>query len=118
MADAKVAITNEMTSAVTSAISNPSVKAELSAVPAIIAALTPVIDNILHSTNNEPWYQSRITWGSILTLVAVILGAFRIAFPAELQNAILDAILTIGIPTVGALIALIGRWKSKKPIGS
>lgn len=117
MTDAKAQITSQMTTAVAATVADPAVKADLSAVPAIINALGPVIDQIVHSTNQEPFYQSRVFWGSILSLFAVVLGIFGIAFPADLQGTVLTAIMA-ALPLAGALFALYGRFKATKPLGS
>lgn len=76
--------------------------------------LGPVIANL---TNNEPWYQSRVTWGALIAGVAGVLGAFGVAFPEEMQSQVLNAVVAAA-PLVGAALALYGRWKARKPIGS
>ncbi|WP_271025006.1 hypothetical protein [Rhizobium sp. RCAM05973] len=114
MADTQLQIKAQMAEAVTSAVANPTVKAELSAVPAIIDALTPVIDAIVHSTNNEPWYTSRVTWGSIITVVGLITSAAGLNLGASTQ----EILISLGVTLSGPIVTLWGRYRAKKPIGS
>jgi hypothetical protein len=113
MADAQLQIKAQMAEAVTSAVANPTVKAELSAVPAIIDALTPVIDAILHSTNNEPWYQSRVIWGQIITAGGLAATGFGVTLNASTQ----ELLVALAVPVAGIVVTLYGRLKAKKPIG-
>lgn len=117
MADTKEQVTSQVAAAVAATVAKPEVNADLSAVPAIVKALGPVIDAVMHSTNNEPFYQSRVFWGSIIALVAAVLGAFGVAFPSDLQGQVLTAVMA-ALALVGPLVALYGRFKAKKPIGS
>ncbi|MGZ2484253.1 hypothetical protein ACVITL_002776 [Rhizobium pisi] len=117
MSDTKEQVTSQVAAAVAATVAKPEVNAEMSAVPAIVNALAPIIDQIVHSTNSEPFYQSRVFWGSIIALVAAVLGAFGIAFPSDLQGQVLTAVMA-GLALVGPLVALYGRFKAKKPIGS
>lgn len=88
--------------------------AEASAMkPAIIKEMSSVITN---QTNQEPWYQSRVTWGAILTAAAGLAGVFGYAFPAEVQGKVIDAIIAAG-PLIGAAVVLYGRYIGKKPLG-
>lgn len=117
MADVKTQLTTQVTAAVANTVAQPEVKADISAVPAIVNALGPIIDQIVHSTNSEPFYQSRVFWGAILGLLATVLGVFGVAFPSELQGTVLTIIMS-ALPLVGGLFALYGRFMSRKPIGS
>lgn len=71
---------------------------------------------VVNQTNNEPWYQSRVTWGAILAALAGILGMFGYALPDDLQGKIVEGIVKAG-PLIAAALTLYGRWVAKKPIG-
>ena len=114
MADTQTQIKAQMADAVTSAVANPKVQAELSAVPAIIDALTPVVDAILHSTNNEPWYKSRVVWGQIITVIGLVASAAGLNMGATTQ----EILISLGVTLSGPAIALWGRYMAKKPLGS
>jgi hypothetical protein len=89
------------------------VAAQRAIVPKVTEEVAQVIVN---QTNQEPWYQSRVTWGAILAALAGILGIFGYALPEEMQGRIVDVIVAAG-PLVSALIVLYGRWVAKKPLG-
>lgn len=78
----------------------------------VVAELAPVI---AHATNNEPWYQSRVTIGSIVTIVASVATAlgYTVDVPTWTQLAIL-----VVPPIAGAAYALWGRWVSTKPVAA
>lgn len=80
---------------------------------AVTKEMTSVIVN---QTNQEPWYQSRVTWGAILAGVSGALAVFGYQLPAEVQGKILDGIIAAG-PLVSMAVVLYGRWVAKKPIG-
>lgn len=113
MADTQLQIKAQMADAVTSAVSDPKVQAELSAVPAIIDALTPVVDAILHSTNNEPWWQSRIIWGQIITAAGLAAAGFGVTLNASTQ----ELLVSLAVPLAGIAVTLYGRLRAKKPLG-
>lgn len=79
---------------------------------------TQVVPVVLNATNNEPWYQSRVTWGVILAAFFTILKPFTGTLPiSEEQTAdIVNALATAG-QVVGFGLTLYGRWKAKRPIG-
>jgi hypothetical protein len=83
--------------------------------PAIMRqAVEPVLE---HLANAEPWYQSRVTWGAIISTAVPLLGAVGIAVdwidPDE------AAALGVALGTViGGALTLYGRWKAKRPLGS
>ena len=75
-------------------------------------AAAPVL---VHATNNEPWYQSRVTLGSgfvVLTSIGTIGGMLTGA--VEFDVAVLAANLAT---LLGAGFALYGRYAAKKPLG-
>lgn len=76
--------------------------------------LAPVIN---HLTNNEPWYQSRVTWGAIITTVASLCSAFGFALAPEDIDVIVGFVTAAGT-LIGAGVTLYGRWKATKPLGA
>lgn len=110
---------NEMIKdAVTVAVDKPSVEAkDSSIVPISKEVQKEVVPHVLHLTNNEPWYQSRVTWGAIITILVPLAGV------AGIQLDWLDAdqfvsLMTAFATTVGGFITLYGRWVATRPIGS
>jgi len=66
--------------------------------------------------NKEPWYQSRVIWGTLFT------GAFQIASMLGIKTGTIDAesltnIVMQGVSLAGAAYALYGRLVTNKPIG-
>ncbi|APG91167.1 hypothetical protein [Sinorhizobium americanum] len=115
--DARQKLENKIIGAVVSAVANPAVPAQPGAVSPIAEAVTKKIaPEIIAATNNEPWWQSRVTLGAILAAAAGVLGLFGYAFPAEVQGKMIELIIALG-PVIGAGIALYGRWAARKPIG-
>jgi len=80
----------------------------------VVDAVQPTVD---HLTNNEPWYQSRVTLGALLAGAAGVAGVFGYALPEEMQGKVVDAVIAAG-PIIGALLTLYGRYFAKKPLGS
>jgi hypothetical protein len=78
----------------------------------VAKAVEPVLE---HVTNNEPWYQSRVTLGSLGTIVTSGLAIWGLV-----ANGLTDVQLLsppiIAIAT--ASLALYGRWAARKPLGS
>lgn len=107
---------NKIESAVTVAVSDPTVPAKAEAIPAIVAAISQLVPEIVNATNKEPFYQSRVFWGSALSVLAGVLALFGVAFPAEMQTQVIGIIMA-ALPLLGGLYALYGRFKAKKPIG-
>ncbi|MDW9726292.1 hypothetical protein GOB91_29020 [Sinorhizobium meliloti] len=108
---------NKIAAAVITTVGNPTVPAQPASAGPIIDAVTHKISSeIMHATNNEPWWQSRVTLGAILAAAAGVLGLFGFAFPAEVQGKVIELIIALG-PVIGGAIALYGRWVSRKPIG-
>lgn len=80
------------------------------------AAAEAVAPLIVSKANAEPWYQSRVTWGALVSIGTGLATLAGFAVAPE------DAELIIGIgmasgTLVGGAITLWGRWKAKKPIG-
>lgn len=106
------------TAAVVAAVHNPAVDASpTAALPIAEAVVRQVVPTVLHETNNEPWYQSRVTIGAIVSIAIPLLGLFGVSTDV-INGDELTAILLAAGSAVGGAITLYGRWKARKPIGS
>lgn len=81
---------------------------------AVVAGVAPTV---LHLTNNEPWYQSRVTIGAIVSIAVPLLGLAGISADVVDAEEITAVLVAIGT-AVGGILTLYGRWKAKTPIGS
>jgi len=78
-----------------------------------------VVPMVLNQTNNEPWYQSRVTWGVIIAAVSTLAKPFIGDLPIdEAQTADITAALATLGQVAGFGLTLYGRWKARKPIGA
>lgn len=71
---------------------------------------------VINQTNQEPWYQSRVTWGALGSILLPILGVVGVTTDVIT----LDEFVALGLAagtTVSGLLTLYGRWVAKKPIG-
>lgn len=111
------AVREAITKGVVNAALDPLTSTETKDAPIVASnVLTQIGPVVSHLSNSEPWYQSRVTLGSLLAAIAGVVGLFGYAFPEELQGKVIDTIITLG-PIIGAGIALYGRWAAKKPLG-
>lgn len=95
-------------------------------VPKVAASVTPKIEHevqkqvgavVTNAVNAEPWYQSRVIIGTVVTLLATAakIGGHELALVD--QNSITDLVLQGG-QVLGGLYALYGRLRAGlKPIG-
>jgi len=85
-----------------------------------IARVNPTVQNIaaqvVNATNNEPWYQSRVTWGALVAGAAGVAGLFGVTI-GDGERAVLVEGITAALSVVGAVTAIYGRWVARKPIG-
>lgn len=95
-------------------------KVEPALTKAVEKELAPVIE---HLTNQEPWYQSRVTIGALVAVLAGLGGIAGYSIDAEDQRFWVENI-SQGIQLVTAIVGLIGgavawwgRWRAKKPLG-
>lgn len=82
---------------------------------AIVQKAAPVVE---HLANREPWYQSRVTWGAIITAIGSIAAIFGYSYTAEAQLATLNVVMFVAPPLVGAALTLWGRYVARKPLGT
>ncbi len=90
------------------------VTGKFTAHPGTPTAITEAAKVIVNQTNNEPWWQSRVTWGAI----AAILGglgtmAGLVAAGDWTPNLWVAALGSVG----GGIGTIYGRWAAKKPLG-
>lgn len=86
------------------------------AAPVTKAIITEILPPVLHATNNEPWYQSRVTWGALGAIVLPILGVIGVT--SDVID--MDTFVGLGIAAgtvFSGIVTLWGRWKARKPIG-
>lgn len=100
--------------AVRATIKRDDVPAQNGAIKPIVDAVAPIV---AHTTNNEPWYQSRVTIGAIVSIAIPALGALGISSDVVDADQ-LTAILVAAGSLAGGALTLYGRWKAKKPLGS
>ncbi len=79
---------------------------------AVAQEVAPVIE---HLTNNEPWYQSRVSWGA---LFAILGGIATIGTAAANGETNMEVYTTAGMSILGGVTTLYGRWAARKPIGA
>lgn len=121
---AQANLNNKIAAAVISTVGDPSVPANPAAAAPIINAVTKKITpEIIAATNNEPWYQSRVMWGSIVAIAAPVVAPLlswvigeTVVITDEEQEAIASALTAFGA-AVGGLLAIYGRFRARKPIG-
>lgn len=115
---AEQTLNSKITNAVASAVNSPVTAAQPEDVKPISASvIAAVVPAILSATNNEPWYQSRVTIGAIVSIAIPILGLIGIKSDVIDANQ-LTALLVAAGSVVGGIITIYGRWKAKTPIGN
>ena len=73
-----------------------------------------VARTVINQTNNEPWYQSTVTLGALVTLITAGYSfAWNVSHDGLPPPA--DFATQVG-PIVGAVVTLYGRWVSTKPL--
>lgn len=110
--------------AVINAVGDPAVPAQPAAAAPIIDAVTAKIaPEIIAATNNEPWWESRVMWGSIVAIAAPIVAPLLSWVIGETvtisddEQANIAAALAAAGSAIGGLLAIYGRFVARKPIG-
>jgi peptidoglycan hydrolase-like protein with peptidoglycan-binding domain len=94
-------------------------------VETIVETVKPQVDAVAENAGNkEPWYQSRVMWGSIVSVAALAAGFVGAQVDGATQIEIVDGIVR-GIEAVstvvavgGSLYAIYGRLRAGlKPLG-
>ena len=78
----------------------------------VVDQVAPVLE---HESNQEPWYQSRVTLGSIGTIVTSAFGIVALCRAGVTDGELYAAPIAAA---VGAGVALYGRWRATRPIWS
>lgn len=114
----KSAVTSAVVAAVKEAAASPKTHLDPKDVPAVAKAVSESVAPIVaHTTNNEPWYQSRVTWGAIGAIILPLAGALGVS--ADIISA--DEFVALGIAAgtvASGLLTLYGRYIARTPIGS
>lgn len=61
------------------------------------------------------WFQSRAIIGSIVTILALVAGAFNYVIDAQTQVEIVDLVMVL-VGVAGSVLAIFGRVKASKKI--
>lgn len=70
---------------------------------------------VVNQTNQEPWYQSTVTIGALVTLVG---GGYNLVWEIAVNGPPAPAAFTaLATPLIGAAVTLYGRWWQRKAIG-
>ncbi|UHD45339.1 hypothetical protein LUX29_20480 [Aureimonas altamirensis] len=103
--------------ALESAAASPNISMDHIDLPAVRArVLNELEPTLINITNNEAWYQSRVTWGVIVAAVATMIKPFAGEF-FDAQTAIEYAeALASGGQLFGFGLTIYGRWAAKKPL--
>lgn len=86
-------------------------------------AADEAVPTILHMTNQEPWYQSRVTLGALVSIGSGFAVLGGIAVDEGVQRQLVDTLVGVGtiagsIGAVwGGVSALWGRWVARRPLG-
>lgn len=80
------------------------------------AVAKQIAPRMAHEANAEPWYQSRVTIGALVSIGTGVLALSGIILTPEDTALIVSMATSVGAVAAGGL-TLYGRWKAKKPIG-
>lgn len=96
---------------------NKSVGLDMADAHQITADVTREVSAVLvNQTNQEPWYQSTVTIGALVTLVG---GGYNLVYEIAVNGPPEPAAFTaLASPVIGAMVTLYGRWLQRKPIGT
>lgn len=66
-------------------------------------------------TATKPWYQSKTVWGSLIAVIAAILGVWDVRIAPAEQARVVELIVQL-TGAFGGLVALIGRFAASRRI--
>jgi len=72
---------------------------------------------LINAMNDEPWYQSRVTWGAIISTAIPLLSVLGVATDWIDPDQAIGIGVAVG-SVVGGVLTLYGRWIAKRPIGA
>lgn len=116
----KSAIAGAILTAVSAVAANPTTDLKPSDAAAVSQQVQAEIASdpvVQHVTNTEPWYQSRVTIGAIVSIVIPLLGLIGISTDV-IDADMLTRVLTAAGVVIGGLFTLYGRWVARKPLGA
>lgn len=118
MPKSKKQIDTAIIEAVSKAVRDP----ETNATPADIKPISDAVREeitpiVVNATNMEPWYQSTIIMGTLVTLGIKAIAQFGYKIPPELHGQILDFIIAVVPYLSGISVILARKGFFKKPIG-
>jgi len=70
----------------------------------------------METPDTKPFWQSKTVIGGAVAVIASILAAFGHPVQADLQTALTDNVFNI-VASVGAVLAIYGRFKASKTLG-
>lgn len=62
---------------------------------------------------SKPWYVSKTVWGSVVAILASVLGLWDFDMSAADQDRLVDMIVQL-IGTAGGVLALVGRFRATR----
>lgn len=116
-------VANEVKDVVVKSIQDPETDLESSS-PHLTASeiaqqVASAVDAVVaHLSDNEPWYQSRVVWGSIISLGGTIAALFGLNVSQEVQANYTSLAVILAPVVVGGATALYGRYFARKPLGT
>lgn len=72
--------------------------------------------SVSDDTGGKPWYQSRVIWGGIISILVPIAGLLGVEIAPDIASDI-AALATAAGGVVGGGLAIWGRVRATKPIG-
>lgn len=69
----------------------------------------------MEDQNQKPWYNSQTILASIVTVIALVAGAFNYNIDIQMQQGIVE-IASVVVGVIGSVVAIVGRVKASKTI--
>ena len=65
--------------------------------------------------HTKPWYRSKTVWGSLIAILAAVLGIWDVRIDADEQARLVELIVQ-ATGALGGLVALVGRFRATRRI--